>query len=66
MAARAILGGIWGIGLAFTKMSTIFVGKWDRFATDIVIADKNWLECRQIRRIKLFIRKLRDCKWPIG
>jgi hypothetical protein len=27
-------------GLAFTKMSTNFVGKWDRFTADIVIADK--------------------------
>jgi len=28
------------VRFAFTKMSTIFVGKWDRFATDFVVADK--------------------------
>ena len=32
--------GIFRVGLAFTKMSTNFVGKWDRFTADIVIAGK--------------------------
>jgi len=44
-------------------MSTIFVGKWDRFAADIVIADKFGRIVGWTRRIKVLIRKLRDCKW---
>ena len=51
-----------GFGLVFTKMSTIFVGKWDRFAPEFVIADKlaGWLADR---KEQVLIRKLRHCKW---
>lgn len=58
-ACLSQFGRFFGFGLVFTKMSTIFVGKRDRFALEIVIADKIWSYGWLTRRMKAYQKRTR-------